>query len=184
MTEASAVEIARRVAYERRMTLDPADIRDSLPQACKMLARLGISAPWGKHLEHDYSLAISGTVASFASETDLLADSIKSCNHITHPSVVKPSTAVPLPFRIQDDVADLDFAGAGTQSLFAFAAVSNVAVEFRYSSALTGNLTVRAIRTPKVNGSTFVIDNLPVVLEDVFIETVIQMASKGMAANG
>lgn len=184
MTESTAIEITRRVGRERGQTLDPADIRDTIPQACKAFARSALqpqNAAWRSQLENDYTLAISGTSASFAAEIDLLSDSIIICDHITHPSVLKPGTALLMPFRIFDRVSDLDYAAPISQTLLAFAAVSKVAIEFRYGSALTGNLTARAVRSPKVNGSTFAIDNLPTTLEDLFIETVLALTMKAAA---
>lgn len=181
MTEAEAVDKARRLAREKGITLDPADIRDSLPEAPRRLARLSLTADWRDRLEHDYELEISDRSASFASETDLLSDSIAYCDHITHPSITDPDTGDLLPFRIQKKVSDLNYARAIPQSLFAFAAVSASAVEFRAPVELTGDLTVRAVRIPKVNPSTFVIDNLPSQLEDIFIDIIVDLAAKQAA---
>lgn len=171
MTESEFVQRVRELARSRGATLDPGDIRDSLPDVLKSVARMSLTADWRQLLENDYALTIVGRTASFAAQTDLLPDGIKVCDHITHSSVVSPGTAIPLPFRILDKVSDLDFATAVTQTLFAFAAIGVSAVEFRYSSTLTGTLNVRSVRIPRVNASTFVIENLPTQLDGILIET-------------
>jgi hypothetical protein len=176
LTEAEFVERVRRLGMERGITLDSGDIRDSLLDSLKKLARLAILSPWRSLLENNYDLTISGRSASFAANTDLLPESIKECNHITHASVVVPGTSIPLPFRILDDVSDLDFTASVTQSLFAFAAVGASAVEFRYSSALTGTLTVRAVKIP-----TLVSLASQPQLEDVLIDIGVGQAMKQAA---
>lgn len=182
MTEAEAVAKAYRIARKRGLDLDSADLREHVPGAARKLARLSLDADWREHLENDYALTISGRSASFTAQTDLLSDSIKVCNRITHPDVLKPDTTELLPFRILDHVDDLDFASSISQSLFAFAAVGASAVEFRYAASLATTLTVRAVRIPKVNASTFVIDNLPTQLDDLFLDLLIEATPQRAAA--
>lgn len=113
-----------------------------LPNALRKMAQLAIPTAYRNLLENDYALAISGASASFGANTDLLPESIKACNRITH-------TSVTLPFRILDSVDDLPFAGAVSYSILGFAAVGALGVEFRYAAAvLTGTLNVRAIKVP------------------------------------
>ena len=182
MDEPTYVARVREAARLRGVTLDPGDIRDSLTDALRALARASLNAGWRDLLENDYALTISGRTATFSAQPDLLPEGIKACDHITHTSVVVPSTSNPLPFRIVDTVNELDFAAAVPQTLFAFAAVGASAVEIRYSSGLAGTLTVRSVRIPTVHAGTFVIDNLPTQLDDVLIQIGVSMGAQQAAA--
>lgn len=175
LTETQWIDKVKRLARERGFELAGDDIREALPTALKQLAVLSLSADWRPLLENDYALTIAVRSASFAAQTDLLPESIKVCDHIVHTGVIVPGGAVPLPFRILERVTDLDFAGAVPQTLFAFAAVGLSAVEFRYSSALAGTLTVRAVKIPTIA-------TVPLQLEDLLIEIGIQMSPQRAAA--
>lgn len=139
-----------------------------LPEALRKLAQMSIGTGWQSLLENDYALTISGSSASFGTNTDLLPESIKSCDRITHPSVLQ-SAGVLLPFRILDSVDDLAFAGAVPYSPFAYAAVGASAVEFRCVGAnLTGALTVRAVKIPTL--ATLATSTAQQTLEDRLID--------------
>lgn len=132
-------------------------IEASLPDALKKLAQVAVGSEWRSLLENDYSLTISGSSASFSAQTDLLPESIKVCNHITHSSVANR-------FRILDQVTDLDYAASISDSILAFAAIGANAVHFRYpAGSLTGTLTVRAVKIPTLG-------TLPNQLDDRLVD--------------
>lgn len=133
-----------------------------LPNALRKMAQMSINADWRALLENDYALTISGLAAPFGSNTDMLVESIKVCNKITHASVT-------MPFRILDSVDDLPFAGGVTYSTYGFAAVGASKIEFRYpAGTLSGTLTVRCVKVPTL--ASIVASPSQLVLEDHLID--------------
>lgn len=148
-----------------------------LPNALRKMAQMSIASDWRGLLEVDYALTISGLTAPFGSNTDLLAESIKVCNKITHASVA-------VPFRIVDSVDDLPFAGAVSYSTYGFAAVGASGIEYRYpADTLTGALNVRAVKVPTL--VSLAASTSQQVLEDHLIDAgalLALMKTQGVAA--
>lgn len=140
------------------------------------MAQMSVNSDWRSLLEFDYALTISGLTAPFGSNTDLLAESIKACNKITHSSVA-------VPFRILESVDDLPFAGAVSFSTYGFAAVGTLGIEYRYpAGALTGLLNCRAVKVPTL--ASLAASTAAQVLEDHLIDAgALLTVMRGVAAS-
>ena len=84
MTEAQFVIRVREMALERGITLDPGDIRDSLDPALHAVSRRIAESGEYALQQKEATLTLTSGVASLATETDLLIDTIDT---VLHPSI-------------------------------------------------------------------------------------------------
>jgi hypothetical protein len=77
-----AVTKAYRLAMERGIVLDPADIHDSIPYALEDVGVFAANSPEYHLQQKDYgSITLTSGVASLSAITDLIVDSIETVKH-------------------------------------------------------------------------------------------------------
>lgn len=136
--------VFRRVAEgnpQAKMGVYRNAIQATKDDARHKFAQLMIGRPEQSLLENDYALTITGTNAAFGANTDLLPESIIAADNVRHSSVAKK-------FKPVATSSDLDFVAVIPGMPFGFYHVGKSGVDFAYSSALVGTLTVRAIKVP------------------------------------
>lgn len=81
ITAEQAVEKARRLAMERGIAIDSADLYESIAYALEDVGRFVADSPEYQLQQKDYTVAIASGVASLSAVTDMLIDTIEVVKH-------------------------------------------------------------------------------------------------------